>query len=402
MSCAITASPAAAVEVSAPAQGRPAKAHQGIPELDGVRGIAILLVLLFHLEVSYPSAVPRWFFAPFLIGWSGVDLFFVLSGFLITGILIDTRACGNYFSSFYMRRVLRIMPLYLLAVFAYFAVALPLAHHGGAWRTRDASPQLWFWLHLSNWPPAFGTVVPFIGHFWSLSVEEQFYLVWPLVVFAVSPRRLVAVCASVAVAALAFRVAFLNRNFVYYLTPFRMDALGVGCLAAAIVRNPRLAAAVRRRTGGIACAAASILLLAMLAARSPRPFNPWMSTIGYTSWALLYGSLVFAAYSQTGAHTWLATQLRRPFLRSFGKYSYAIYVIHTAMITAVDTARARLSAGMSPHGRTAVAFGAMAASIALSYLAARVSWVLLEKRCLALKSRFAARASSQSTGAVRV
>src|ERR1700690_574644 len=118
MSCATTASPPSAVH--ARAQEQPEKSHAVVPELDGVRGIAILLVLLFHLELSYPPGVPRLFFAPLLMGWSGVDLFFVLSGFLITGILIDTRNCENYFSSFYMRRILRIMPLYLLAVLAYF------------------------------------------------------------------------------------------------------------------------------------------------------------------------------------------------------------------------------------------------------------------------------------------
>ena len=124
------ASSSAAVPRSAESRP-PAPRHEVILELDGVRGIAILLVLLFHLELSYPPGIPRMFFAPLLAGWSGVDLFFVLSGFLITGILIDTRKCRNYFSSFYMRRVLRIMPLYLLALFAYFAVALPVAHHFG-------------------------------------------------------------------------------------------------------------------------------------------------------------------------------------------------------------------------------------------------------------------------------
>ncbi len=170
-----------------------------------------------------------------------------------------------------------------------------------------------------------------------------------------------------------------------------MDALGVGCLAATVVRNVRLAAAVRARLGWIVGAAASVLLFAMFAARSPRPFNPWMSTVGYTCFALLYGCFVFAAYSQSGSPTWLASQLRRPLLRSFGKYSYAIYVFHTAIITAVDFARIRVSAGLPVYGQTALGFLAMAVSIAASYAAARVSWVLLERRCLAMKSRFAAR-----------
>lgn len=192
-------------------------------------------------------------------------------------------------------------------------------------------------------------------------------------------------------AALVLRMAFLHRDFVYYLTPFRMDALGVGCLTATLVRNKRWAAAVRARLLWITSGAASAVLSAILLARSPRPFNPWMSTMGYTGFALLYGCFVFAAYSQTGAQTWLATQLRQPFLRAFGKYSYAIYVFHTAIITSVDAARIRFSEGLPVYGQTALAFLAMAASIVLSYAAARVAWSLIEKRCLALKSRFAAR-----------
>lgn len=368
----------------------PAPRHEVILELDGVRGIAILLVLLFHLELSYPPTIPRMLFAPLLAGWSGVDLFFVLSGFLITGILIDTRECRNYFSSFYMRRVLRIMPLYLLAVFAYFAVALPLAHHFGNWQARDASSQVWFWLHLSNVPPAFGTVVPFIGHFWSLSVEEQFYMAWPFVVLLVRPSRLIYVCCGVVLAAFALRVAFVHDNFVYYLTPFRMDALGVGCLVATIVRNERWSSAVRAHLRRIAAANVAVLLAIMAVTRSPRPFNPWMSTVGYTCVALAYGCLVFSAYLQAGAESWLATQLRSPFLRTFGKYSYAIYVFHTAITTALDNLRIQLSHGLPVFAQTVLAILCMIASVGASYAAARVSWSLLEKRCLALKTHFAA------------
>jgi peptidoglycan/LPS O-acetylase OafA/YrhL len=363
-----------------------------ILELDGVRGIAILLVVLFHLELSYPSGAARLLFAPLLVGWSGVDLFFVLSGFLITGILIDTRDCRNYFSSFYMRRVLRIMPLYLFAVLAYFAIALPFAHHLGVWQARDGSAQVWFWLHLSNWPPASGTVVPFIGHFWSLSVEEQFYLAWPLVVLLVRPSRLIYVCCGVVVAALALRVIFVNSSFVYYLTPFRMDALGVGCLVAAIIRNEAWREAVQARVRWIVFANLATLLTIMALMHSPRPFNPWMSTFGYTCFALLYGFLVFAAFSQAGTVNWLAVQLRRPFLRAFGKYSYAIYVFHTAIITTLDNIRKQVAQGLPANAQVVVAILCMVMSIAASYAAARVSWNLLEKRCLALKRYFAARA----------
>ena len=363
--------------------------NEVIPELDGVRGIAILLVLLFHLESSYPPSITRLFFAPLLVGWSGVDLFFVLSGFLITGILMKTRNCRNYFSSFYIRRILRIMPLYLIAVFTYFVVALPLAHHWGHWQTRDNSMQMWFWLHLSNWPPAFGNVVPFIGHFWSLSVEEQFYLIWPLVVLLVDPSRLIYLCAMVVATAFALRLAWASSSFVYYLTPFRMDALGVGCLVAVIVRDRRWFPVVRAQLRWVVLVTASLLLAVVVIARSPRPFNPWMSTLGYTCFALFYGSLVFSAYAQAGSPSWMAVLLRTSFLRTFGKYSYAIYVFHTAVTAMLDTVRVRISEGLPLYGKVALAILCMVASVAVSYAAAQASWHLLEKRCLAIKKRFA-------------
>jgi peptidoglycan/LPS O-acetylase OafA/YrhL len=134
----------------------------------------------------------------------------------------------------------------------------------------------------------------------------------------------------------------------------------------------------------------AVLLAIMAMARSPRPFNPWMSTVGYTCFALSYGCLVFSAYSQADTGSWLATQLRRPFLRTFGKYSYAIYVFHTAITTALDNARIQLSQGLPVYAQTVLAILCMIASVGASYAAARVSWSLLEKRCLALKRHFAA------------
>src|ERR1035441_9132865 len=118
-----------------------------VEELNGVRGIAVLMVLLLHFG-GRPPGVPRLFTAPFALGWSGVDLFFVLSGFLITGILLDTRRATNYFSSFYARRILRIFPLYFLSVFVYFHVALPTAHRYGAWLSSSNAPAIWYWCYL--------------------------------------------------------------------------------------------------------------------------------------------------------------------------------------------------------------------------------------------------------------
>src|SRR5579885_3225639 len=158
-----------------------------IPALDGLRGIAILLVLWFHFR-GYLGGEPIQCTLAIIgeFGWIGVDLFFVISGFLITRILLQTKEKPDYFRSFYTRRALRIFPLYyaslavlFLAPMSFMSHSLPVAHD-----------RLWFWIYLANWNPLFEQIRPgSAAHFWSLSVEEQFYLVWPLLVWALSRKQ---------------------------------------------------------------------------------------------------------------------------------------------------------------------------------------------------------------------
>jgi peptidoglycan/LPS O-acetylase OafA/YrhL len=173
------------------------------------------------------------------MGWLGVDLFFVLSGFLITSILLRARDTENYYKVFYARRALRILPLY------YLALTLSLL------TTRDHYTfpgQLWFWLNLSNLATAFNPMlIPWLSHYWSLAVEEQFYLIFPAVVRRVRPAALFNLCIFLIVSLLLVRnipvVQTLNlhwSNLLYRLTPFRADTLCGGAL---------LAVAVYRRAG---------------------------------------------------------------------------------------------------------------------------------------------------------
>jgi len=343
-----------------------------IPELDGIRGIAILLVLLHHFEP--PPGVPKFIGAAPYLGWSGVDLFFVLSGFLITGILLDTKTSPNYFSSFYMRRVLRIFPLYLLCVFVYFRLA-----------PNPVEP--WFWTHLSNWKSAFGTDVPMLSHFWSLAIEEQFYLVWSLVVFLIPTRALPGVAISTALGSLALRLAFahhtFHNNFLYRLTPFRVEPLALGALAAWIVRNSRALEIARPYTRWIATCSAILLLAVLAMGRSNRPFRAPMATLGFTALAWLYVSIVFTAATQT------APLLRNAILRSFGKYSYAIYVFHVPIAQVYNPAVRRVAQSLNTPEQIALWVASTTLAIAACYAVALLSWNLIERRFLALKDRFA-------------
>ncbi len=161
-----------------------------IPALEGVRGVAILAVLAHQLLIDgYAGGRALEILRmPFQTGWAGVQLFFVLSGFLITGILLDTRRAENFWSSFYARRALRIFPVYYLLLAVTYAIA-PHRH------------QVFYWLYLANLRQlAAGPAVESLGHCWSLSVEEQFYLVWPFAVRLLDERGLVRLCAAIVVA----------------------------------------------------------------------------------------------------------------------------------------------------------------------------------------------------------
>jgi peptidoglycan/LPS O-acetylase OafA/YrhL len=364
-----------------------------IPELDGVRGVAILAVLAYHF--SLPPGMPHVLSNALGLGWSGVDLFFVLSGFLITGILMDTRTSGNYFSSFYARRVLRIFPLYLSFVFAYFVIALPLAHHLGYWQSWDNSMQPWYWLHLSNWLSAFGHDAVLLTHLWSLSIEEQFYLVWPIVVLFIRPAWLPYLCSILIIIPFALRLAYLNNSygeeFLYRLTPFRVDTLAAGCLMAVIANNAAWCAAIGARLRYLTPAALSLLLFVLVWAHSESAYTPWMVTWGYTSLALIYACLVFSASFYSGSSHWWAIQLRRPFLRTFGKYSYGIYVLHIPILYFQSRFLFNISDRIPEGARAAVWILSIPVGVLLSFAAAQASWHLLEKHCLQWKKYFVAK-----------
>ena len=366
-----------------------------IPELDGVRGLAILLVLLFHFQGTRPSGFPKALTYPMILGWSGVDLFFVLSGFLITRILIRTRGASNYFAAFYARRALRILPLYLLAVLICFRVFLPLAESRGALVADKFALEPWFWLHVSNWATAFGRDMPPVSHFWSLAIEEQFYAVWPVLVLLTPLRRLPAVCAAIAVASAGMRCAAAAAGAppeaLHRLTIFRLDGLAIGGLAAALAALPERRAALTRRLRPLAIGTSAALAALLVSGRSA--ISPAMTRLGYTAFALVYGCLVFGAFAQAGAPSGLARWLRLSALRTLGKYSYGIYVVHYPIALLQRWFLAEHASALEAPAGTLVWLLSIVAGIAASFLVALVSWNLYEKRFLAWKRLFVARSS---------
>lgn len=302
-----------------------------IPELDGIRGIAVLLVVLWHY-VPCQIRNEAGFWVPFVrrslyLTGSGVDLFFVLSGFLIVGILVDQRGADNYFTVFYLRRACRILPLYFLLLILFVCLGtttwLPAPAH--QWLFGNPLP-LWSYatftqnIVMGQWG---GFGAGFMAITWSLAVEEQFYLLIPFLVLLLGGRKLAWVLPLALLGVPVLRLG-CPGFFAYVNTPWRADPLLAGGCVALLVRSERFAALVRRHPGYLAVVGGVLLAVVPLMILRPGCLGVWD-----LSWlALSYALLVLAA--ALGMYPPVGAVLRNPALMGLGKLSYGIYMFHQA------------------------------------------------------------------------
>ena len=363
-----------------------------IPGLDGVRGLAILLVLAHNLNPFSGTGRPleRWIEYDSNFGWVGVQLFFVLSGFLITGILLDTRGAPRYLRAFFARRVLRIFPLYY-GVLVGGLLVLPALGLAPSRLLADPDHRVWLWVYLVNWAEPLGRGVAAFPHFWSLAVEEQFYFAWPLVVRHAAPRRLLAIAGGLMIAALAARIvvraAGLGGEAAYMFTVCRMDALAVGAAVAALIRMPAAHAWLVDQRGRIAVGAGALFVAGFVTtggyARTGLPDQVY----GYTILAVMFAALVvLVVLDHERGRGRIGAIFSHRILRSFGTYSYGIYLFHQFINQLIGVP---LLDRLLPHG-TGIKAGIvyMLAVTAASYAIAFVSYHAYEKHFLALKRHF--------------
>ena len=378
-----------------------------VPALDGVRGLAILMVLVVHLMLFNNNNGNRWMDAlsqlQGLCG-SGVDLFFVLSGFLITGILYDTLHDEHYFRNFYMRRFLRIFPLYYGFLFLLLALTpwLNVIWGGRQYVLLAYLQNTAIWFPVSGFHPS---LLVDLNHFWSLAVEEQFYCIWPLVVFLVRDRkRLMQLALGLSVCALMLRVGLamystaLASGIVHEWTLCRMDTLMLGGVLALWLRGEgySIRSAERCRVPLVIFFWAVVLLISVYAAIHPRVgfgYGFFGATYGGTLLALAFAVLIYLSL-QPG--TFWNRIFSVAWLRSFGKYSYGMYVLHILVGYLVSTTLRRLLGTslriwLTPrlHSRPAAILVEFAVSVSVVYMAAWLSYNLYEVRFLRLKRRFA-------------
>jgi peptidoglycan/LPS O-acetylase OafA/YrhL len=365
--------------------------HKRLPALDGLRGIAILLVFFYHYAGGLPDRVPSgplhlvgMFFA---FGWSGVDLFFVLSGFLITGILFDTQNDPHYYRNFYARRVLRIFPPFYLLALVYLLLTPVLGAH-------------WRWLHLSYllylgfpfaliWPTLM-QISPLVltNHLWSLCAEEQFYLIWPWTVAQFrNSAAILRACVVAGVVAFLFRLCiclsqWLSIGWTHDFLVSRMDTLALGAAIAIMVRGPRQKYVLRWAPAAFVVAAGGVVGMCVVR-HTVNHFDPVIATIGFSVIALAYGALLLLALRPG---SWVEWFLSLSVLRIFGKYSYGMYLYDLPLTVLLSPRREFFIARLHSYAIGSVVF--MIFCLLLNLVIAGASFHLIESPIMRLKSRF--------------
>ena len=352
-------------------------------EIDGLRAIAILSVVAWHyVGASADAGSSSLLWRVTISGRSGVDLFFVLSGYLITSILLRNRDASNYFSTFYARRAFRILPIYYVIVAIYVvgkSFNLSRTLFEGSIPTWSYVVGLQnFWMTFERTYGAF-----WLGGTWSLAIEEQFYLLFPMLVFLLSLQRLRLVLLAVMIVCPLLRIwaywygePFAGYGY-YFLTAFRADNLAIGALIAwyEVTGTSHHAALIARRT-----LIASACLFPVYAALIGRHTDMHMALWGHTYLALFYGSLLFMTLQNTGAG-------RLAFLRGkpaefFARISYALYLVHTSVLLALSILSG-VSRDVSTWSGRLLAVSAFALSVGICWLSFR----LFEQRLIGFAHR---------------
>jgi peptidoglycan/LPS O-acetylase OafA/YrhL len=285
------------------------KSH--IKSLDGLRGLAILLVLFYHLfKFSIFKNIAY-------LGWIGVDLFFVLSSFLITSILLETKGNSHYFRNFYARRSLRIFPLYFGVLTVFFLVVAIISE-----KNTYLDEQVYFWTYTSNFLFAyrgyFGDHM--LAHFWSLAIEEQFYLVWPVIVFLLSKRSLIIASFLLLTISFLSRWAYAGEFFASTFTLCRLDAIAVGSIIATLYKLEMKFSKIF--IPFLALFVATTIFFSMQ--NNFYGFNINIQRYGYSLLALFFGSLLITTIEVRAVSKFFSTGI----LTFFGRYAYGLYVFH--------------------------------------------------------------------------
>jgi peptidoglycan/LPS O-acetylase OafA/YrhL len=347
-----------------------------IRELDGVRGIAALMVMFFHFFQGLSTIDPVLLTIKkiSLFGQTGVSLFFVLSGFLITRILVSTKESEHYFSYFYIRRCLRIFPLYyLFLIIFYFLIPLiskiPVS---------ELSLQVYYWIYLQDFARTFGWSSSGPPHFWSLAVEEHFYLFWPFIIYYFDKRKIVYIIISIILVAMFTRIILVYLNYeVFYFTFSRMDELAIGALLGIFEIKKKLQQG-KKGTERFLLFSLIILIIStvLLWTYFSGEANPVLQVTKFLFISGAYFTLI--GYIITASESlYIKKLLRSKFLIYTGKISYGLYVYHISCFWFIGYIFESDSIVLNFFSH-----------FFFSYLIATSSYYLFEQKFLRLKENF--------------
>jgi len=348
--------------------------RQYYPALDGLRGAAILLIIFYHNFgfINY-----------FFFGWLGVDLFFVLSGFLITDILLKTKNDPHYLKNFFGRRMLRILPIYYL-VLIIFLLIIPSFNENLLNLNYYTTHQIWLWFYLQNWLYIFKPPPPnslSLSHLWSLAVEEQFYLIWPFIVLLIGKTKpLFFFMFSLLLLVIAGRFLIwtyhIEKIAYFNLYTFsRIDGICIGSMLALLRRfNFQF---LEKNTTVIVFTLAGLNFIFYFFNSTYSFSFPFLAIIGYTTFAVLFGILVNEAVSNNKVVTFF---FNNSFMKFFGRISYGLYIFHWPIYLILRN----LTFNLPNHTNIFISITATAVAVIVSWL----SYEFFESKVLRLKRNF--------------
>ncbi|MEL7500434.1 MAG: acyltransferase [Planctomycetota bacterium] len=383
--------------VDGPQSDSSKRSLQYIPALDGLRGVAILLVLLHHTSIRHDATSMGSFVYRNLksIGWIGVDLFFVLSGFLIGSILIKSHGQKGWLKSFLIRRSLRVLPLYFVVVFVCFNLIVLIPDARLDWLRELSQDQWWYWAHLANFRRIFSAFDPSVANvgwfstYWSLSIEEHFYLIWPFVIALAGPLRSLRVALvgilMVMVTRACISLGELPDPFIYNNTLTRIDGLLLGTVIAWLkhFRPDRFQKLGYPALAALIVAALAFIIPMLLGVTGGGRKTHYGHLCLYTASIVGSGALVWRLVAKPETD-WVSRLFSFGLLKSFGKYSYAIYVFNKPILFGLGVITSPYF-GKSPTWRCLIIFCIVAG---LCWIAGFISWRLIEAPFLTLKAYF--------------
>ena len=361
-----------------------------LSQLDGMRGLAVAAVVLHHLSnilnLDLSNRVNIAVLDFFHLGWLGVDIFFVLSGFLITGIILKERQQPCFWRNFYLRRAYRILPIFTVV----FAVTIFAVHYFSPQTRITSGYVLAVIFFLANWTVFSPHHLPILQHLWSLAVEEQFYFLWPQVAKRWTKPAVLRLAVFMALMSECLRLVFAMQHrgsgYVLRMTPTRLDGISVGAALAVSLTMPATRQFLFRWWRSIAISAAIAFLVACTIMHGRLvDDNNWGQVLGIPPVIVLTAMMIYGA-SESLLSSGIAYVLNHPILTYLGRRSYALYLIHEPIRYSVQQSRmqGRLAALPGGVAMNWLFFGCV---LLVSLLLAELSWRLIESPAQNLRRR---------------